>query len=401
MKRVLIIGGGIGGLALAQGLRRAGVPVTVFERTVQRTDWLQGYRIHINPHGSGALNACLDPQNWQSFVDTVSKEDAGFAFTTEQMKTLLEFESAVINPEHDPAKRHHGVSRITLREILLSGMDDVVEFGKTFSEYEVSTHGTVIAHFADGSTAEGDLLIGADGANSRVRAQLLPHAERVDTGVVAIAGKHPLSGLPPELANRVNLVLPRGDGNLFTAIWKADKRTASDGDYALWGYANAASRLPDLDSRDLRGVVLEKMEGWSPMLRDLIANSDPSTINVVRMRSAALVKPWPAGRVTLMGDAIHSMTPMAGIGANTALRDADLLRSKLIEVHEGGSLMEAVASYEEEMRRYSYTAVKQSHRNARQAASGNVLGRLSFRGMLRLVNAIPPMRRGMARSFGS
>jgi 2-polyprenyl-6-methoxyphenol hydroxylase-like FAD-dependent oxidoreductase len=401
MKRVLIIGGGIGGLALAQGLRRAGVPVTVFERTVRRTDWLQGYRIHINPHGSGALRACLDPANWQSFVDTVSKEDAGFAFTTEQMKTLLEFDSAVINPETDPAKRHHGVSRITLREILLSGMDDVVEYGKTFVGYQENLDGSVTARFADGTTAVGDLLIGADGANSRVRAQLLPHAERVDTGVVAIAGKHPLTGLPPELASRVNLVLPRGDGNLFTAIWKADKRTASDGDYALWGYANAASRFPDLEDRDLREVVLEKMHGWSPMLRDLIANSDPATINVVRMRSAALVKPWPTGPVTLMGDAIHSMTPMAGIGANTALRDADLLRRRLIEVQQGASLTEAVAAYEDEMRRYSYAAVKLSHRNARQAASGNVLGRLGFRGMLRLVNAVPPLRRGMARSFGS
>src|SRR5581483_358784 len=92
MTEVLIVGGGIGGLCLAHGLRRAGIPVTVFERTTERTEWLQGYRIHINPHGSSALHACLPPENWQQFVDTVSKEDGGgFAFVTEQGKTLLEF----------------------------------------------------------------------------------------------------------------------------------------------------------------------------------------------------------------------------------------------------------------------------------------------------------------------
>ncbi|MET1083726.1 MAG: NAD(P)-binding protein, partial [Burkholderiales bacterium] len=56
---VMIIGGGIGGLCLAQALHRAGIRVTVYERTEARTDWLQGYRIHINPHGSRALHDCL------------------------------------------------------------------------------------------------------------------------------------------------------------------------------------------------------------------------------------------------------------------------------------------------------------------------------------------------------
>ena len=132
MTEVLIVGGGIGGLCLAHGLRRAGIPVTVFERTTERTEWLQGYRIHINPHGSSALHACLPPENWQQFVDTVSKEDGGgFAFVTEQGKTLLEFGPEAINPSPDPALRHYGVSRIKLRDALLSGLDDVVRLGKS------------------------------------------------------------------------------------------------------------------------------------------------------------------------------------------------------------------------------------------------------------------------------
>ena len=58
---VIVIGGGIGGLCLAQGLKRAGISVAVYERDRTLTDRLQGYRVHINPSGSRALHACLPP----------------------------------------------------------------------------------------------------------------------------------------------------------------------------------------------------------------------------------------------------------------------------------------------------------------------------------------------------
>ena len=59
--------------------------------------------------------------------------------------------------------------------------------------YEETPDGRVVAHFDDGSSAVGDILVGADGGNSNVRAQFLPHAERVETGIVGIAGKVPLN----------------------------------------------------------------------------------------------------------------------------------------------------------------------------------------------------------------
>ena len=68
--RVGIIGGGTGGLCLAQALHKAGVPVAVYERSGVRTDRLQGYRVHINPKGSRALHECLPADQWQAFVET-------------------------------------------------------------------------------------------------------------------------------------------------------------------------------------------------------------------------------------------------------------------------------------------------------------------------------------------
>ncbi len=416
---VMIIGGGIGGLCLAQGLRRAGMEVTVYERTHARTDWLQGYRIHINPHGSRALHDCLPPAVWQQFLDSVSVSDGGFGFGTEQLEDLLRFDGAEILPEAGPADTHYGASRISLREVLLTDLDDVVCLGKTFERYEIGTGQRVIAHFSDGTSAMADILIGADGANSRVRRQLLPHAERIDTGILAVAGKHRLDGadLPRTLREDANIVIPAGSGFLFTAVWQPDRKTIVDDTapsgflldnataYTFWAYADAASRLPanteTLSGADLQGMVLDRTTDWAPALRELIGGSDAGTVNALRVRSATPVDQWQTGRVTLLGDAIHNMTPMAGIGANTALRDADLLRRQLLAVASGErELVPALHEYEEQMRDYGFAAVKRSLRNARQTASANRVARGAFRTVLRIIAAVPPLQRRMAESLG-
>jgi 2-polyprenyl-6-methoxyphenol hydroxylase-like FAD-dependent oxidoreductase len=78
---------------------------------------------------------------------------------------------------------------MTLRQVLFTGMDDVVRFDKVFTHYQQHDDGAVTAHFADGSSATGEVLVAADGANSAVRRQYLPHAEVTDAGIIAIGGK--------------------------------------------------------------------------------------------------------------------------------------------------------------------------------------------------------------------
>jgi 2-polyprenyl-6-methoxyphenol hydroxylase-like FAD-dependent oxidoreductase len=408
---VMIIGGGIGGLCLAHGLRQSGIPVDIYERTPERTDWLQGYRIHINPHGARALRDCLPPAAWKSFLDTVSAGDGGFGFMTDRGTDLLRFRAAEINPASaDPAERHYGVSRISLRTILLDDLGETLHLGKAFQRYEVTPDRRVTAYFADGSTATADVLIGADGANSQVRHQLLPHVGRMDTGVVVVAGKHRLTAgttLPPSLTTTTNVVIPTGRGSLFTAVWHHDRDTVyadrTDlADYAFWGYADAAGQFPaDLDGHDMQRLVLDRMTGWSAGLRRLVAESDPATVNAFHVKSAAPVQPWETGPVTLLGDAIHNMTPMAGIGANTALRDAGLLCRSLNSARDGSvGLIPAIEGYEREMLEYGFAAVKRSLRNARQAATSTRFGRAAFRTVLRATAAVPPVRRAMARSLG-
>jgi 2-polyprenyl-6-methoxyphenol hydroxylase-like FAD-dependent oxidoreductase len=434
-KRVLIVGAGIGGLCLAQGLKRAGVDVAVYERNRARTDWLQGYRIHISPHGSRSLHECLAPELWEAFVATAGSPTAGFGFLDEQLKQLLFMDGELIGAAGaGPEESHHAISRITLRQVLLAGLDDVVRFDKEFTGYERTPDGRVTASFADGTSATGDVLVAADGANSRERGQYLPGARRIDTGVTNVVGKLPLNEetrawLPARLTSSVNNVMPPGPCSMFVALWEGDRQRQAavpagiggndeaaelhpgmlfdnTQDYLFWGLAGRtgaypAGALERADGAELRGVVGELIRGWHPGLRRLVAESDASTVAPVAIRSMAPVEPWQTTNVTLIGDAIHNMTPMAGIGANTALRDASLLCRKLVAVDRGeAELLPAIHEYESAMLDYGFAAVRLSLRNARQAVDGNPLSRGAFRAMLRLVDALPPLKRQMARGFG-
>jgi 2-polyprenyl-6-methoxyphenol hydroxylase-like FAD-dependent oxidoreductase len=189
---VLIIGGGVGGLCLAQGLKKAGISVAVYERERTPSDRLQGYRIHIEPQGNLALYACLPSDLFEIYRATAGNPGNGLRIVTEQLQEISFFPNptyAVSNP--DLAELSLAVSRITLRKVLLFGLETLVHFDKTFTHYQETPDGKITAFFEDGSSAVGDVLVGADGGHSQVRTQLLPQALRVETGVVAIMGKLP------------------------------------------------------------------------------------------------------------------------------------------------------------------------------------------------------------------
>lgn len=421
-----IVGGGIGGLALAQGLKKAGMSVALYERDRTSADRLQGYRVHISPKGSLALHDCLPPDLFDLFAATCGVGNRGFRLLTEKMEELL---SIYIRSDDRAIAQHRSASRITLRQVLLDGLDGIVHFDKTFTHYDETPDGPIVLHFADGSTATCDVVVGADGGNSRVRRQFLPDARRIDTGAVGIAAKAMLTEenrrrLPPRVLESTGLVMSPGRRGMFIGLHElgaaaaagADGRAPAQPDtgalfdnttsYVFWAYGGLRADLErerlleQLDAADLQRLVLDRIRNWHPDYSVLVCASDPSTFNVISIKTSVPVAAWETRRITLIGDAIHSMTPYRGIGANIALRDAALLCRNLTDAARGTWPIEnAIHDYERQMREYGFAAVRTSLQALQRSVADKGLGFRLAKLFLRTVNMTPPLKRRVFANF--
>jgi len=159
------------------------------------TDRTQGYRLTINARGADALRSCLPETNFARCVAASAKVSTAVTFLDHKLRRLLSTKLPTSDQSAPDSARP--IRRIALRRILLEGLEDVVAFGKPFERFEAAPDGRVIAHFEDGASAVGDVLVGADGAGSRMRRELLPQARRIDTGLIGVSGKIPLDATLP------------------------------------------------------------------------------------------------------------------------------------------------------------------------------------------------------------
>jgi len=313
--------------------------------------------------------------------------------------------------------------------VLLNGLDDVVHFGKKFVSFEDAPDGRVIARFADGTNVASDLIVGADGANSAVRTQLLPEAKRIETGIVAVGGRLPLSAevlalTPQEIMRGPTPIMgPPGCRMFWNGVRRggpggADKesaprdadegeRSSSEGDreeYVMWGFSAQRQRfavfnkLEELDGGELKSVVVRMMAEWHPSLRRLVQMTDPSTIRPLTVKTSIPVPPWKTRNVTLLGDAIHNMPPFRGVGANAALWDAALLRETIVAVDRGeATLPHALASYERQMLDHGFRFVRASLDDMERFHSENLISRMFARAFLRVADRVPALQAKMVR----
>ncbi|NUO97396.1 MAG: NAD(P)-binding protein [Nonomuraea sp.] len=365
---ILIVGGGIGGLALAQGLRQAGLRATVFESDPSAAHRPQGYRISLKETGAEALRACLPAHLHDLAVATSIRPASRMTFMDSRL--VPKFSKDI--PPTLPGADGLGVNRLTLREILLSGLD--VRFGWEFSRYELLDGGRVRACFAGGATVEGDLLVGADGVASRVRRQLLPDAvvDQLDWAVYGRTGLTPelLAATPSDLVDTFNRVTAPDHTAIsvatcrpFTPVREAAARHAPGLEltdvpgYFSWTLSAPGPQPGHTSPADLHHLALATVAGWHEGVRRIVERADPEATFLLRTHSARRVDPWDEPAVTLLGDAVHSMSPGRGEGANIALRDARTLSESLAA---GKPLAEAKAAYERDMLDYAFTAVEAS-----------------------------------------
>jgi len=438
--RVAVAGGGLGGLCLAQGLLKAGVDVTVYERDAQLAGRRQGYRLHVDARAGLALEQCLPPASLAVFQATCSEASTRLTVVSERLRVLNEQRRTTDADPYAPATLSTSVNRQTLREVLAAGLDGRLVFGCELTGYELTgsrladseldspqlagsqlagqgdRRGGVRLHFAGGRQAEADLLVGADGVGSAVRRQYLPAATPADTGKRCVYGTIPLGPgeadrLPPALRDGFTAVIG-GQVGMATGVVRFRQRPeqaapwlSPAGDYLMWAVAGdgrrfgvADERLTAMSPAELHARAARMIRSWHPDLRALHARAAVDETFLVRIRTSPTVPPWPSSRVTVLGDAIHAMSPARGSGANTALQDAALLCRTLTGTAGNGArtfpagsgtfpagsgatrnasdLIAAVGEYERQMRDYGYAAVAASQ--TAEAETGARHNRLMF-----------------------
>lgn len=269
--------------------------------------------------------------------------------------------------------KHYQVDRRILRSILLASQEDSITYDSAIESYSITPDG-VVAKFANGTTAIGSLLVGADGIKSKVAAQLIgDSAAPLDLCLRIIYGKTPLSAdveraLHITLRKGISFVTDRtADGDKVTLVLETMRfpDPSATENYIFWalttrkgGFLDDDQRLLALTGQQVADLSIDFTKHWDPSIRVVFEKQAVFETAVLRVSSSDPDHPptWDANsRVTVLGDAIHCMPPTGGQGANAAMYDAALLGQILAdstrqETGGGGWDVETIGRYEEAMR---------------------------------------------------
>ena len=344
---IAIVGAGLGGLAFARVLHVNGIDAVVYEREPSREARGQGGMLDIHSGQRALREAGLIEQFY-----AIARGEGQDMRLLEPDGTLLLQEDT---PDDAPLLRPE-VDRADLRNLLLDSLPaDVVRWGHAFQSADSG-----LLHFADGSTAPYDLLVGADGAASRVRALLtdarpahigknvveigIPDIDRTHPDLAAMVGR----GTYWVLGNGISLAAQRnGDGRVRIGL--SFYHTPED-----WF---ATSGIPFDDPAAARARLIELLPGWHPRFTALIEACDDTVVpRSISTLPTGLTWPSTPG-VTLLGDAAHLMPP-TGQGANMALLDGAVLGLALAAHPD--DFPTAVKDYEREMFQRTGAAARMS-----------------------------------------
>lgn len=379
-KPILIIGGGLAGLSLGQGLKAAGIPFKILERDQAASFRAQGYRIHIDQQGGDALRQLLPPSLFERFEATSAAVIPG--------GHRLDAFSAVEIPGMGTMPPQIGeswnVDRTVLRNLLLNGIEEYIEFDKKFKRYRLTEDGAA-ACFADGSEIRGSFLVGGDGVNSSVRKQMVPECIVLDTEGRAVFGKTLIDAttfdtIPSQVNDGICLIVPPEESRmkLFTDVMQFDRTSDATADvdlpmdYIYWVLVFHKSLLSlSSSSPDAHALSESLATTFHSSLQQIITSQLPTaSSNLQFLIAKPPLIPWPTDtRITLMGDAAHPMPPVGGVGANIAFQDARDLSGVLVESWNGSGRIvekEKLAKYEQILRERSGDAISKSAMGAKR-----------------------------------
>jgi salicylate hydroxylase len=318
--RVIIVGGGLGGLATAIRLQQHKIPFLLFERDEQQFTRPQGYAIGIQNNGIKSLHELgVDVQE----IKSKSRPLTIFDFRDGSGGLLMRLD-ATKNQDLDL----FSVNRSLLREKMLEQIDsERVVYNSKFVKYELTSNG-VKAHFDNGKVVLGKILVGADGSRSSVRQQLLADGRHY-LGVAQIGANidaiNTNTGKPFFEQDLTLMTLSREGVSFFmfpqatedsntkrifwSLIYKTDEESASKLKSAE---QTELAEKCEILAKKLHAPILEVVKASKNFRATIYYDSDVDKLNTLIGKNNSVV---------VIGDAAHSMSPFRGQGGNSALED--------------------------------------------------------------------------------
>lgn len=371
-KKIAIIGGGPGGLTLAKLLQLKGADVKVYERDLNKHARVQGSPLDL--HDNSGLAALTQANLLEEFKNNflpgadrmkIMNESAEVFYSDHETKLEENFGYVHFRPEID---------RGALRKILLESLQpETVVWDSQFISMEKQDEGWLI-HFKNEQTVYADIVIGSDGANSKIR-PYITDIKPFYSGITMLEGNiSDAKNSAPNISALLNggkimafgkgkdlLMGQKGNGEIgFYASFKAPEN---------WG---TISRLDFSDKAQLLSWFKKEYPEWSESWYELFEST--ATPFVPRpIYCIPFDQTWDSSpNLTLIGDAAHVMPPFAGEGVNMAMLDA-LELSECLTSDKYDTLQEAISFYETTMRKRAAIIAQESLENGERMHSETAL----------------------------
>ena len=369
MRSAVVVGAGIGGLAIAGALARTGWQVTLLERN----DRLRGdsAALMIWPNGIRALHAL----GLGGGLGTIGTPAPSRGIRRPGGQWLVQPDQSQDEDEPDGAMVVH---REDLHDTLVAGLGDRIDIRTGVAVRTVHAAAGDLPAVGDGRTTwTADLVVAADGVDSVVRRRLAPESTAVAAGCAAWRAVIPwyrAPDLPPDAGTGGETV---GHGHRFRYAVLGE-RTASPGGGIYWAATVPGAYRPEPPPAQLT-LLRRWFADWHFPIGDLLAATEPEDLiqhATAELRPIPRSFAFPAGPggFALLGDAAHAMSHHLGQGACLALEDAATLRALLIEAAPGKSLVHALEEYSVQRRPRVARIIRQSRRvGAVYAANGNLV----------------------------